>query len=286
MKQLLKNSPSLFYKGSFVVTLLLLLLFFVPSIIYGTEEQQRDTPVSENFDLRMGNMSFRLVERAHNPLTGYMEFLLESDREVPRLSEIQMVAGEMATSQVLESNVIPLTNYFTILQVFDVPSNFTQVLVDFGVVSSQTNQRVLDVSQLFANNRGAQAIDETVNVQQTSFFANRAQIEQDELLRPQTEHNYFLHVAEMEIERIETFIETNDNAITLWEEQIETLEEEIAEEAQAQTYMTQTALQQSNIRLSSLQNMIRTNELNIDQAELANEELQERISLLRLRMGN
>ncbi|GAB2023089.1 hypothetical protein RyT2_21630 [Pseudolactococcus yaeyamensis] len=278
--------PSRFYKIAMGVTLFCALFFMMPSFYFGTETDHEDTPPSKKYTLNFGGVSFRVVGRNYNDETHYLEVFLQANQDLPTGSQVEMIAGETQSKQILRSKVVPLTEHYLLLQVYELPKNFRQVVIDIGLETRQVSSlKTLDIER-FLSPSNEEKGKKSTEISQTALFISRSKIKSSEGVRPENIQKYLIEALDLEVVRAKEFVSSNLRNIKTLEKELPLFDEQMKQIEAEQVYQTATEKEKSNQAIDNIKQEKEGMQAKIKEAEQANIELEEKINKLKLKQAD
>lgn len=278
--------PSRFYKIAMSLTVFCALFFTLPSLYLGTADDQADTPPNAKYTLNFGGVSFRVVGRNYNDDTHYLEVFLQANQDLPQGSQVEMIAGETRSKQILRSKVVPLTEHYLLLQVYEIPKNFRQVVMDIGIETRKISSlTTLDIERFLSPSNEDKAKQKT-ETSQTALFVSRSKLKSSEGVKPENIQKYMIEALDLEVVRAKDFVSSNLKNIKSWQKEMGLFDDQIKQIEHEQVYQTDTEKEKSNQAITNLKQEKESMQAKIKETEQANIELEEKITKLKLKQSD
>lgn len=282
IKEFIQTHVSLFYKVCLFLTVIGLLLFVVPTFLFGSNVYQKDTGIGVANQVQIDQIQFVQLKRSYNPQRQYAEILLKASESIPNNGKLEIVAGELKTRQRIETKLLQLSSNEYVIQLYQIPQTWQDIIIDIGITYATDSYKTIHSLEDIFKEFGQKNQSATERTVQSKLFMAKAKVPKNRSLISKSVTDYQLEMIRLSIKEAQQLVKENQQTISKFLSEIAQIEKQIQVLNKEKKYQTTSEVQATEQLILSKMNRIEEAKGQIQKAEIANKEVQQKIEKLLL----
>ena len=282
IKEFIQTHVSLFYKVCLFLTVIGLLLFVVPTFLFGSNVYQKDTGIGVANQFQIDQIQFVQLKRSYNPQRQYAEILLKASESIPNNGKLEIVAGELKTRQRIETKLLQLSSNEYVIQLYQIPQTWQDIIIDIGITYATDSYKTIHSLEDIFKEFGQKNQSATERTVQSKLFMAKAKVPKNWSLISKSVTDYQLEMIQLSIKEAQQLVKENQQTISKFLSEIAQIEKQIQVLNKEKKYQTTSEVQATEQLILSKMNRIEEAKGQIQKAEIANKEVQQKIEKLLL----
>lgn len=282
IKEFIQTHVSFFYKICLFLTVIGLVTFVVPTFLFGSNVYQKDTGIGVANQIQIDQVQFVQLKRAYNPQRKYAEILLKASESIPNDGKLEIVAGELKTRQRIDTKLLKLSSNAYVIQLYHIPQTWQEIIIDIGITYAADSRKPIHSLEDIFKEFGQKNQSEKERTVQSKLFMAKSKVPKNQSLISKSMTEYQLEMIQLSIKEAQQLVKENQQTIRKFLTEITQIEKEIQALNKEKKYQTTSEMQATEQLIQSKTNRIEEVKEQIQKAESANKEVQQKIEKLLL----